>query len=386
MTGGVERTCRPIIRGWIVSPALAIALFATPIPPWIVDRFYSRDVYPWLQRLLTEGSNLVPGAVIDIFLVTAAALVLYRVGKLGIALRRRGVIDVLLDGMKRLIRAAAVVALAFMCFWGFNYRRLPLETTLEGGTAATLSEPMLFEAVSDAVALSARLRSRALETMPPTNDALAEILVGPMDAALARLNREPLATPGRPKTSLVLTPYFTAAGVDGMINPLALESIVHADLLPFERPFVLAHEWAHLAGHGDEAEASAVGWFACMNGPPALAYSASLYLMMEGGNQLRGNARSQAFATLDRGVRADLDAIRQRLLRQQPQIRQASSKVYDQYLKANRVEDGTASYSRAVSVILSEPFRGALKDYSADVGRNGRSSRAMPTSESIRKM
>ena len=45
-----------------------------------------------------------------------------------------------------------------------------------------------------------------------------------------------------------MTPFFTWTGVDGMINPLALESIVHPDLLPFERPFVLAHEWAHLAG------------------------------------------------------------------------------------------------------------------------------------------
>ena len=197
---------------------------------------------------------------------------------------------------------------------------------------------------------------------------------------------QPLARPGHPKTSRLLTPYFTAAGVDGMINPLALESIVHSDLLSFERPFVLAHEWAHLAGHGDEAEASAVGWFACMHGPPALAYSASLYLIAEGGNQLRGSARSRAFANLDAGVRADLEAIRQRLLRQQPQIRQASSKVYDQYLKANRVEDGTASYSRAVSVILSEPLRGALKNYSPAVGRNGRNSRAIPTSERIRKM
>jgi hypothetical protein len=382
----VEGTSSPTIRGWIVSAVVALTLFVTPIPPSVVDEFYSRDLYPWLQSLVTAASNLVPGAVMDILLAVAAALVLYRLARLVLALRRRGVIDVFSEGMKRLIRAVAVVALAFMLFWGFNYRRLPLETTLEGDTATKPTEAMLLEAVSESVALSTRLRPRAVETMPSTNDELAQVLAAPMNAALARLNRAPLARPGRPKTSRVLTPYFTAAGVDGMINPLALESIVHVDLLPFERPFVLAHEWAHLAGHGDEAEASAVGWFACMKGPPALAYSASLYLIVEGGNQLRGEARSRAFAALDDGVRADLEAIRQRLLRQQPQIRQASTKVYDQYLKANRVEDGTASYSRAVSVILSEPLRDALKSYSAGVGRNGRNSRAIPTSESSRKM
>jgi hypothetical protein len=359
----VEDTRSPAIRGWIVSAAAAIALFIAPIPPWVVDEFYSRALYPWLQRLLTEASNVVPGAVMDVFLAVAALLVLYRLARLMLAARRRGVIGVSAEGLKRLVRAVAVITLAFMFFWGFNYRRLPLETTLEDGTATKPTEAMLVQAVTEAVALATRLRPRAAETTPRTNDEMVRILAEPMNAALARLNREPLARPGRPKTSRVLTPYFTAAGVDGMINPLALESIVHPDLLPFERPFVVAHEWAHLAGHGDEAEASAVGWFACMNGPPALAYSASLYLIMEGGNQLRGDARSRVFAKLDDGVRADLDAIRQRLLRQQPQIRQASSKVYDQYLKANRVEDGTASYSRAVSVILSEPLRGVLTSY-----------------------
>ncbi len=233
---------------------------------------------------MTEASNLVPGAVMDWLLAAAAVLVVYRIVRLAFALRRRGVVAVFFDGIRRLIRAAAVIVIAFMFLWGYNYRRLPLETALEGGTATAPTEPMLIEAVSEAVALSSRLRPRAVETMPSTNDALAQVLVEPMNAALARLNREPLARPGRPKTSRLLTPYFTAAGVDGMINPLALESIVHPDLLPFERPFVLAHEWAHLAGHGDEAEASAVGWFACMNGPPALAYSASLYLIAEGGN------------------------------------------------------------------------------------------------------
>jgi hypothetical protein len=351
-----------------------------------VDEFYSRDLYPWLQRLITSASNLTAVAFMDGLLVGAALLVLYRIGRLIGAVRRRGVLDVSAEALKRLVRATALIALAFMFFWGFNYRRLPLETTLEGGVAARPTEAMLVDAVMESARLAADLRAEATRATPSTPDELAEMLHAPMNAALVRLNREPLARPGRPKTSRLLTPYFTAAGVDGMINPIALESIIHRDLLPFERPFVLAHEWAHLAGHGDEAEASAVGWFACMSGPPTLAYSASLYLLMEGAAQLRGESRSRAFAQLDAGVRADLEAVRQRVLRQQPRVRQATSRVYDQYLKANRVEDGTASYSRAVSVILSAPFRDALRSYSATVGRNGRSSRAMPTSESARKM
>ena len=45
-------------------------------------------------------------------------------------------------------------------------------------------------------------------------------------------------------------------------------------------------------------------------------------------------------------------------------MRRASARVYDQYLRANRVADGNASYARAVTFILAAPFKDALGTYS----------------------
>ena len=45
---------------------------------------------------------------------------------------------------------------------------------------------------------------------------------------------------------------------------------------------------------------------------------------------------------------------------ERPRVRRAASRVYDEYLKANRVQDGTASYSRALTLILAPPLRDAL--------------------------
>jgi len=138
---------------------------------------------------------------------------------------------------------------------------------------------------------------------------------------LRQLGRPELSLPGQPKYSLLLTPFFTSAGVDGMIDPLALETIVHPELLPFERPFILAHEWAHLAGQADEAEASAIGWLACMQGDPTLAYSASVYLILEAGSQLPSSDWHVLAAKLDPGVSADISAVGLRLQKQKPMIR-----------------------------------------------------------------
>ena len=292
----------------------------------------------------------------------ALCIVVLRTSSLFVAVRKRGLISAAWEAIRRVVRAASIVTIVFMWLWGFNYRRHPARDRARRQHAAPLRG---FAADGD------RRRECAGRPRAPDKgtqadmsyDDIAKILPGPMNDALQQLGREPLGMPGRPKYSLVLTPFFTWTGVDGMINPLALESIVHPDLLPFERPFVLAHEWAHLSGHADEAEASAVGWLACMNGPPAFAYSASLYLIMEARVALPPNLRAAATAGLDPGVRSDLDAIADRLQKEQPTMQHAASRVYDQYLKANRVEDGNASYGRALTIILMPTLHDAMAKY-----------------------
>ena len=54
-----------------------------------------------------------------------------------------------------------------------------------------------------------------------------------------------------------------------MTDPFFLEVIVNPDVLPIERPFVVAHEWAHLAGYADESEANFVAWLTCAHGDAA---------------------------------------------------------------------------------------------------------------------
>jgi hypothetical protein len=350
------------LRFAVAAPLAAAAVALAPVPAWFVDEFYSRGIYPWLQWAVTAVSNLVPIAVLDLLIIIAGGMLVYRVVLLAGVARARGILGALWEGWRRAIRAVSVLALAFLCAWGCHYRRIPLETSLQiPAPEPTVAGLQL--AIADANALGASLRPRLPDEPDMSYEEAAERLRDPMDAALRTLHLSPLARPGRPKFSLLLTPFFTWAGVNGMVDPLALESIVHPDLLPVERPFVLAHEWAHLAGEADEAEANAVGWLACMKGGPTLAYSASLYLIMEAGGALPASARQQAFSGLDPRIRSDLTMIARRMRLQKPRVQRAAFQVYDRYLKANRVEDGTASYGRALTLILSPPLREALNRY-----------------------
>jgi len=348
------------IRLWLAAPIAAAVVFFVPVPARLVDRWYSQGLYPVIERWVTFGTNRVPWAVLDGMIVVATLLVLYRVVRLGaLALagqpRRASV-----EGLQRLVRAAGVILLWFVVVWGLNYRRLPIEATLGPTPPAPIDVAALRSAVVSANALAARIRPKETTADGPMYGDLARDLSGPINEALASLGRVPLGRSGVPKSSILLTPFFTAAGVNGMINPLALESIVHPELTPAERGFVLAHEWAHLAGYADEAEASAVGWLACLKGSPELAYSGSLYLIMEAGSALPGGEWRRLAGGLDAGVRADLTRVNERLQAENPRVRRAATRVYDEYLKANRVPDGARSYGRALTLILREPFASAL--------------------------
>ena len=64
-----------------------------------------------------------------------------------------------------------------------------------------------------------------------------------------------------------------------MTNPFGLEVLLNSRVLPVELPALAAHEYAHLAGFADEADASVVAWLACQGGTPALRYSGALAVL-----------------------------------------------------------------------------------------------------------
>src|SRR5262249_9424504 len=236
--------------------------------------------------------------------------------------------------------------------WGFNYQRL------------RMTERLPYDASAVTQAESARLASLAVDRVNALHaSAHAEGWVGggAIDPALAgsfgRAARGVGATRrgvvgGRPKRSL-LDWYFQRAGVAGLTDPFFLETLVAGDLLPFERPFVVAHEWSHLAGITDEGEANLVSWLACVRGSNGDQYSGWLFMYGEVMATLAAKDRSAIGARLAPGPR---DAGRARRGRTRaavsPRLSAAGWRVYDSYLKANRVEAGAASYADVVRLAL----------------------------------
>jgi hypothetical protein len=353
------------VTGWWWPPLAGLLVLSAPWPSAFVDVAYSGGVYRWLQSMLTTISNLTPWTWFDLIVAVAIGLTIRRVVLLVRDARAGGWLAAGAQGARRLLRAGGLALLIFLLFWGLNYRRTPMMTTLSpAGPPAAATVDDLRQLATDAASLAARTRPAARRQLQSYED-VARSLPLPFDAALKRLGHPPLVVTGRPKYT-VFTPFFTRAGVNGMVDPFALESLVHPDLLPFERPFVLAHEWAHLAGFADEAEASAIGWSACMGGDQSMVHSAAMYLLVETSAALPRSVWRDVLKATDVGVQEDLRALQARWQLIQPTVQATSFKVYDEYLKANRVEDGVRSYSRALQLILLPVLRDQLNGLRLD--------------------
>jgi uncharacterized protein DUF3810 len=320
-----------------------------PIPAPVVERLYSTRIYLAFQPVVTSLSNRIPVALLDLLMAGVSAL------WIGLAVRdlRRASkpLQALVLIAVRTIAWSAAIYLVFLATWGLNYRRMRLVDKLPFDAAAVTAD-----AAGAAGGLAVdRLNGLHDQAHAQGWPAIDEIDPG-LSAAVASAIREvgiPRAiVVGRPKRT-VLDWYFRRAGVDGMTDPFFLETLIAGGVLPFERPFVLAHEWSHLAGIADEGEANFVGWLACVRGSVADQYSGWLFLYAELAGAVNGRDRAALAARLGSGPRADLRAIRGRFARDvSPRLSTAGWRIYDSYLKANRVEAGAASYAEVVRLVL----------------------------------
>jgi len=331
----------------LILATFAVLLAVLPIPSAFIERTYARGLYPLWQASITFVSNAAPFAWLDVF--TIASIVLFSA---------RGVRDVARDGVRGVARIgvraivwAAVLYIGFLAAWGFNYQRPPMTERLPydpAGVTPAAATRLAAVSVDHVNALHASAHAEGWVS----GGAIDPSLAGAFDRVARDLAAPRGIVAGRPKRSL-FDWYFQRAGVAGMTDPFFLETLVASDLLPFERPQVVAHEWAHLAGLANEGEANLAGWLACVRGSAADQYSGWLFMYGEAVRAAPARARAPIAERLQDGPRADLRAIRERTVRNiSPRLASAGWRMYNRYLKANRVEAGNASYSEVVRLAL----------------------------------
>lgn len=304
--------------------------------------------------MLSRATGHLPLAALDVALLVVAGSVMFGVAREGRGTR-------LGRAMVSLVFVTSVGWLTFLMAWGWHYQ-VP---TLEARLHITADELTFVRGAALVQATVAQLDATHAEAHAagwPEAGALATVVGPALGPALRDVGVAWTPTWPRPKRS-ALDWYFRAAGIDGMTNPFGLDVILNSRVLPFERPALLAHEYAHLAGLADESDASVVAWMACQRGSAGLRYSSALAVLPHLLTGLASDERRRLLQSLGEGPRRDLRAIAARLDEQRPWIHALAWQTYDRFLKANRVREGVARYDAVARVLVAvgDPATGRLR-------------------------
>lgn len=244
--------------------------------------------------------------------------------------------------------ALAVLGLYAFWFeagWGWTYDRAPIETRVPYDARRVTPRALTL--------LRARVIANVNRLAPAAH---ADAASG---FGLAALRRDWLGviraggdtwTPlvGAPKPTLA-DPFMDATGTSGYLNPLALDVHLAGDLLWFERPFALAHEWSHAAGYAREDEANFLAIVSCTrSNDPVVQYSGWLELFLYLPPLPRYTRK-----TFVSQVWQDFAAMRVRNRRHiNPTLANLSWRTYNTYLKSNHVASGIRNYDEVTRLYL----------------------------------
>lgn len=343
-----RRHAATVVRVAIV--AFAVVMAVIPLPRALVETVYSQRAYPIVRQLVIGFSSLTGLVLFDLLLTGVLVALLGWWTLRLIRASRGGRLRALASLAGQTVVFAAVLYLMFLGIWGLNYRRESLGERL-GYTESRVTEPVLETLTAAAIANLNQLYDLTQGGSWPQLDELPVRLGTAFERVQQRLGVSPVVSGLVPKRSL-LTPYFRRAGIDGMVDPFFLQILVNETVLPFERPFVTAHEWAHVAGFAHEAEANFVAWLTCLEGDEAMRYSAWSFFVPRLLAALPETSQQRLGAALGPGPRSDFAAVRARLSRTIPIVRRNARRINDRYLKANRVASGVASYGEVLQLAV----------------------------------
>ena len=300
--------------------------------------------YPALQTTLTSLTASLPFAALDLWIVLVALGAAWVGGQLT---RRR------LRWRSAFAGLALAISLSWMAFqvlWGWHYQAPTLEARLAQGS--DIEDSRAREVAAHAVARLNALHADAHVHAWPGRDDRPDGLAYAMRDVLRDLQVQWHPVLAAPRYTMS-DPYLRWAGIDGVTNPFGLEVVLNGRLLDVERPSVLAHEWAHLAGFADESDASFVGWMAGVRAGGQHEYAAWLGVLPHLAGALAPDARAAILGELGDGPVADLRAIAARAAERWPALQDVAWRVYDRFLKVNRVSEGVARYDAVTRLLLT---------------------------------
>ena len=310
--------------------------------------FYATRLYPGISAALSWVASPFRGSLTEWVVILAIVVIIWLIVR---AIRRKE------RWWKCVLKEAALllgICVWFYGAWGLNYSRSDIHTRLG-------SMPMPYEEAEFQEFLTefAHQLNENWCNVESIDEKAVERHVKDWYAALP-----PECGLCQPKTwqhpkRLLFNRIFSAVGVLGFIGPFFDEMHINRDVEPLEYPFIFAHEYSHVLGVSNEAEANFWAFENCRHADdPAIRYAAWYMLLTYVAGNLRsllGEEDFQAWAgTLRPEVHLDLELsqLHWQELRWNG-LAKFQRRLYNAFLRGNGITDGTKNYGQVLRLVLT---------------------------------
>ena len=311
---------------------------------------YALMVYPSLSAALSAFSSLFPFPLMEVFVVGLILwLVCYPIWK-----RRKGIC-----WRKILFREIEMLAWVYVWFylsWGLNYYRYNIYTRLQ--TPPVAYEEQHFQ---DFLKEYTKCLNASYQPLTEIDSDTLRHHIGSFYANLPEIYGLTQPQSWQHPKEFIFTPLYSKVSVLGSMGPFFSEAQLNADLPEVQYPFTYAHEFSHLLGVSNEAEANYWAYRACTESSlPALQYCGYFGLLpyvISNASYLLPKEDFQAWTkTIRPEVRTqynEKNAYWQE--RYSPWIGKIQDFTYNLFLKGNKIPSGKKNYAEVISLLLSLP-------------------------------
>lgn len=347
---------------WVLPGILILLILILRWNP-VCAEVYSLSIYPVISSLLSFFSALFPFSVGDCFILGACLwLILYPF----YAWYKRKNIKIIL---KNILFFLTWIYIWFYLAWGINYFRLPFyeRTGIEQVKYSdSLFQEFLAE-YTDALNQSYRAAgdtlgrwytepysdSRFMITMPLEE----EVGDGYRNIAL----RYGMVQPAEELKvkNMLFSRGISKVGVTGYMGPFFSEFNLNYELLNVEYPFTYAHELSHRLGIAGEAEANLYAYLVTTASEyPEIRFSGYFSLLGYVLNNARRLLPEEEFRQLVQEIRPEIIELYREHLdywrdKYSPWIGRLQNRLYNAYLKGNKISSGTGNYSEVIGLLMS---------------------------------
>ncbi len=337
----------------ILGVAITICRHTIEISPHKIEYGYAGMIYPYISALLAIPARWIPAphsASEFFFGLILFATLFWFVYQLQVSIRKKTMFTL---ALKMLIYAVVIPAGGYVFYltsWGLNYLREPLSHSLNMDDPSDLSPWDYEKLATDMLTLVGISHKQGRHAADKADLEQMDIAV---DRSLRKLTQGtfPFQPPPRTKV-LFMNECLNVFGISGVFSPVFMEPHVNSDLLPWERPYIMAHEKAHFLGFASETDANLLAYLACLSAESdMLRYSAALHLLISLGQHLPREKLGMIKERLPADAREDISARYDRIRRNETRYSltvRLGRRVNDTYLKLNSQKLGVNSYQAAL--------------------------------------